>query len=54
MDALLLAVIVGLAFLAAYVTYGRWVARRVFQLREDAPTPAVLTLIEAWASGAGA
>lgn len=42
MDALLLAVICGAALLAAYVTYGRWVARRVFQLREDSPTPAVL------------
>lgn len=42
MDALLLAIICGAALLTAYLTYGRWVARRVFQLREDSPTPAVL------------
>lgn len=42
MDALLLAAFAGVAFILAYRTYGRWVARRVFQLREDAATPAVL------------
>jgi len=42
MDALVLAGVVGLALLAAYHTYGRWLSRRVFTLREDAATPAVL------------
>lgn len=42
MDALVLAGLVGLALITAYHTYGRWLSRRVFQLREDAATPAVL------------
>jgi len=42
MDALVLAGFVGLALITAYHTYGRWLSRRVFQLREDAATPAVL------------
>jgi len=41
MSALLLAILAGAALLTAYLTYGRWLAKRVFQLREDAPTPAV-------------
>lgn len=41
MNALLLAIIAGAALLIAYFTYGRWVAGRVFGLREDASTPAV-------------
>jgi len=40
MDALLIAVLAGAALLIAYFTYGRWVAGRVFRLREDAATPA--------------
>jgi len=42
MDALLLVLGVGVALLIAYFTYGRWVAGRVFQLREDTPTPATV------------
>lgn len=42
MEALLLAVIAGGLLIVAYFTYGRWVARRVFTLREDSPTPAVV------------
>ncbi len=42
MEALLLAVVAGGLLIVAYLTYGRWVARRVFTLREDSPTPAVV------------
>ncbi len=42
MDALLLALTAGGLLLVAYFTYGRWVAKRVFTLREDSPTPAVV------------
>jgi len=42
MEALLLAVVAGGLLIVAYFTYGRWVARRVFTLREDSPTPAVV------------
>ncbi len=42
MDALVLVLTVGAALLIAYVTIGRWVAGRVFLLREDTPTPATV------------
>ena len=42
MDALVLVLGVGAALIVAYVTYGRWVAGRVFTLREDSPTPATV------------
>ena len=41
MDALLLVAISGVALLAAYFTYGRWLSRRVFDLDEQAETPAI-------------
>ncbi len=41
MQALLIAGLAGALFVAAYFTYGRWVARRIFGLRADARTPAV-------------
>ncbi len=39
METLSVALGAGLLFLVAYHTYGRWLARRVFQLRADALTP---------------
>ncbi|MHC4975322.1 MAG: carbon starvation CstA family protein [Planctomycetota bacterium] len=41
MEALGLALVVGVCLICAYFSYGRWIARRVFKLREDAITPAV-------------
>ncbi len=41
MDALALVLISGLCLLAAYFTVGRWLSRRVFQLSDNNPTPAV-------------
>jgi carbon starvation protein len=41
MDAFLLMVIPFVGYLVAYHTYGRFLGRKIFQLREDAPTPAV-------------
>jgi len=41
MDALLLVGLVSAALITAYFTYGRWVAKGVFRLREDVATPAV-------------
>ena len=41
MDALLLVMASGAALLVAYFTYGRWLSRRVFQLDDSRPTPAV-------------
>ena len=39
MDALLLLVVCGGAYLVAYYTYGRFLARKIFQLRPDAVVP---------------
>lgn len=41
MEALLLALASAALLTIAYLTYGRWLSRRVFKLREDAATPAV-------------
>ncbi|MGP1308837.1 MAG: carbon starvation CstA family protein [Phycisphaerales bacterium] len=41
MQALALTLLAGVALILAYVTYGRWLAR-LFTLREDSTTPAVL------------
>ena len=41
MEALLLATAAAALLTISYFSYGRWLARRVFQLREDATTPAV-------------
>ncbi|MEZ6211820.1 MAG: carbon starvation CstA family protein [Phycisphaerales bacterium] len=41
MDALALVLISGLCLLTAYFTFGRWLSRRVFQLDDANPTPAV-------------
>lgn len=41
MEALALTLLAGVALILAYVTYGRWLAR-LFSLREDSTTPAVL------------
>ncbi|CAE7173945.1 cstA [Symbiodinium necroappetens] len=40
MDALLLVLAAGACLLLAYFTYARWLSRRVFDLRDDAVTPA--------------
>lgn len=40
MDALLLTLAAGTVFVIAYFTYGRWLSRKVFRLRQDAVTPA--------------
>jgi len=40
MDALILVLISGVCLVLAYLTYGRWLSRRVFVLRDDAVTPA--------------
>ncbi|MEM9083121.1 MAG: carbon starvation CstA family protein [Planctomycetota bacterium] len=40
MDALALVLISGCVLLTAYLTYGRWLSRRVFNLSDDNPTPA--------------
>ena len=39
MDTLLLMVICGVGYVLAYHTYGRFLAKKVFQLRADAPVP---------------
>ena len=39
MDVLLLLVICGGGYILAYYTYGRFLARRIFKLRPDAPVP---------------
>lgn len=39
MDALLLMLICGAGYLLAYHTYGRFLARKIFQLKPDAPVP---------------
>ncbi len=39
MNTLLLAVLVGIAYLVAYYTYGRFVARKIFKLDPDADVP---------------
>jgi carbon starvation protein len=39
MDALLLMLVCGVGYLIAYHTYGRFLARKIFQLRPDAPVP---------------
>ncbi|MFG0257816.1 MAG: carbon starvation CstA family protein [Phycisphaerales bacterium JB043] len=41
MEALGLALVVGVCLICAYFSYGRWVARKVFRLNKDAVTPAV-------------
>lgn len=41
MDTLLLLIICGLGYLAAYHTYGRFLARKIFKLRGDSPVPSV-------------
>jgi carbon starvation protein CstA len=41
MDVLLLVLISGAALLLAYFTYGRWLSRRIFNLDENAETPAI-------------
>ncbi|MCB9844105.1 MAG: hypothetical protein H6812_12750 [Phycisphaeraceae bacterium] len=41
MDALALVLISGVILLTAYFTFGRWLSRRVFQLDDANPTPAV-------------
>src|SRR5690606_39337088 len=41
MQALALTLLAGVALITAYVTYGRWLTR-LFTLREDSTTPAVL------------
>ena len=40
MDALALVLVSGACLLLAYLTYARWLSRRVFALRDDAITPA--------------
>ncbi|MBN1795390.1 MAG: carbon starvation protein A [Sedimentisphaerales bacterium] len=39
MDALILMVVCGVGYLVAYHTYGRFLARKIFKLRADAPVP---------------
>ncbi len=41
MAALSIALVAGLAFIVAYHTYGRWLARRMFSLNPDATVPSV-------------
>ncbi len=41
METLLLMLVCGVGYLIAYHTYGRFVARRIFQLRSDASVPSV-------------
>jgi len=41
MDTLLLMVICGVGYLIAYHTYGRFLARKIFKLRNEAPVPSV-------------
>ena len=41
MESLLIALGVLVAYLIAYHTYGRWLARRIFRLDPDAPVPSV-------------
>ena len=41
MDTLLLLVICGAGYVAAYHTYGRFLARKIFKLAKDAPVPSV-------------
>ena len=41
MDTLLLLVVCGVGYLVAYHTYGKFLAKRIFHLREDAPVPSV-------------
>lgn len=40
MEALLLLLVCSVGYLAAYYTYGRFLARKIFQLDADAPVPA--------------
>lgn len=39
MDTLLIAFLSGIGFIAAYNTYGRWLARKIFNLRPEAEVP---------------
>lgn len=39
MDTLLLMIVCGAGFIVAYYTYGRFLARKIFQLSPDAPVP---------------
>jgi len=39
MDALVLMLVCGVGYLAAYYTYGRWLARRIFGLKATNPVP---------------
>jgi len=41
MDALLLMIVCGVAYLAAYHTYGKFLAKKIFKLRPDATVPSV-------------
>ncbi|MBN2137252.1 MAG: carbon starvation protein A [Sedimentisphaerales bacterium] len=41
MNTLLLLVLCGIGYIAAYNTYGRFLARKIFKLRKDAPVPSV-------------
>lgn len=41
MEALLIALVAAVGFLAAYNTYGRWLGRRIFRLSADAVCPSI-------------
>jgi len=41
MDTLILMLVCGVGYLIAYHTYGRFLAKKIFQLRRDAPVPSV-------------
>ena len=41
MDTLLLMLICGACYLIAYHTYGKFLAKKIFKLRKDAPVPSV-------------
>src|SRR4030043_505338 len=41
MDTLLLLVVTGVGYVVAYHTYGRFLAKKIFKLREDARVPSV-------------
>ena len=41
MDTLLLLAVCGVGYVVAYHTYGRFLAKRIFKLRKDAPVPSV-------------
>ncbi len=41
MDTLLLMLVCGLGYIVAYNTYGRFISKKIFKLRENAPVPSV-------------